>query len=312
MRSLIVTTAIVFIINFALQVGLDFALSPNNGNIIVSDALKIDSVNCSQTILLTNYQKKTIYGIEFYSNKGVIDSVYRNDKIKIVKIDNNKFRIAKLYPQMNITLMVTMKNKIDSDQPNIIPLNHEEFQFLYNKSSELGEDKVNWVTISINCGVAACFFALLWHFLDKKLQERLKMSKERFNGIELEFKEKNRLLKEEITELKDRIKITGKSIKESQKKADKHSANIDSLRIAWAKIRLLLIRQVRDLKKENEFYKSLLSDVVEKSNGKIEINRLEELVKNALQTHSTRINVEKDGALVDTIANILTQNKIEE
>jgi hypothetical protein len=311
MRTLIVTAVVSFLINFILQFLIDLTLDTNNGNIIVSDPVKIDSINYVQTILISNYQSKTINGLEFYSNKGIIDSVYKEDKIKIIKNGTSKFQISKLYPQTNTTITVFLKNKVDSNYPTITSLNHKEYKFLFNKSSEFEEDVINWLTILINCLSISVVYTLFIHFADVNNKKHIAKANERLDEREEIYKAKDEILESRSKEFEAQMVTTRNEIKDIKDEIQQKIDETRRLENSWAKIKLLLIRQVRDLKKENEFYKSLLSNVVEKSNGKIEMNRLEELIKDVLQTHSARINIEKDAKLIDAIANILSVKKSE-
>lgn len=311
MRTLIVTVAITFLINFVLQIIIDIAIDKDHGKITVSDPVKIDSTSYVQTILISNYQSKTINGLEFYSNKGIIDSVYKEDKIKIIKNDKSKFQISKLYPQINTTLTVFLKSGTDENYPTIIPLNNKEFNFLFGKSSSFEEEIIDWITILINCIIISIMYSLFSHFVDKNNEKRLKRVTDKTNGTISRLEEENKVLEGKTKELNQKIRSTESNIDTVSEKIQEKTLEFKRLSNSWVKIRILLIRQVRDLKKENEFYKSLLSNVVEKSNGKIEMNRLEELIKDVLQTHSTNINVEKDAKLIDAIANILSEKKSE-
>ena len=68
------------------------------------------------------------------------------------------------------------------------------------------------------------------------------------------------------------------------------------------------MRRTRDLKKENDFYKSLISEMVQKTGKQLDEKMLQDIVCNTLKTHSTKANFDMELDSVDIIASIIKDN----
>jgi hypothetical protein len=272
------------------------------GEIITTESIQIDSVNYVQTILIHNYQDKTIQNIDFQTNNGTISKVLSSSVINITNKSENGFTISKVYPQSNLTITMQLHRELKNNKiPMVIPMNHKEFALNLKKSEEsIPEIKIRWAEIIINCVVVSLIFAFFMHY----------------------FEERNKRISNELKEVENKRKELGNELKNSSDKAEQRNSvahaeikkvekRLQEVKEFWMKIRLLLMKQVRDLKNENAFYRSLLLNVIKNSEIKSNNKELQDIVRNTLKTYSANIDVEKELDTVEIITSIINKNNIE-
>jgi hypothetical protein len=286
MRNLIITTVAVFLLNFLTQAGIDYFFAEKNGDIIIADPIKTDSLGFSQTIFLSNYQKKSIENLEFYTKNGSIIKVLSNNTLKIKILSDKKFIIEKIYPSSTATVQIDFINpNINNiDEPYVLPLNHEDFSIAFQKASELKKQAlIDWRSILINSLFVSIVFAVTMNHFDKRVN---KLSQNLDAGI-VERKE----LKAELALNLEKAEKTAKE-----------------LRSTVVKLRMLLMAKARDLKTENDFYRNLISSMI-KNGEKHEEEKIHELVQQHFKTYSTNADFIKEFETIEVIAHIVKKGE---
>lgn len=292
MKKIIFSTITVFILNTILQVIVNAFVGNVNGNIIISEPIKVDSISYSQTIVISNYKKNSFENIDFSTKNGQIINLFSSGQIILKTKSNNLFTIEKLYPLSNTTIKIDYsRTKSDTGAPNIIPLNSEDFSFEIQKSTDLKPNKLDWISILINCFMISLVFGLFIMYRDtqdEKLMVRIRESENRFKKYEEESVQKFSDSKVELDKL--------------QSKTNKYFES-------WTKLRILLMKRTRDLQTENSFYRSLIINMVQKNVKEFEIDKLQDVIRENLKTYSTKANFDKELSTIDVIASILKDNE---
>jgi|GEM_PF-6388391 len=295
MKNVIITAILIFIVNFIMQISLDYFLTKENGQIISSASVKVDSLHYSQTLLVSNYQKKSIENLEFSTTKGSIADIVSNGSIITKKISEKKFLIEKLYPFSNITIRVDLlKPSANSeDEPDVQPLNFSENDLVFQKVNDFKQKiKIDWLNILINCLVISIIFGFFFYFFDRES-----------NKLYVSIAE----TKKDAQELSNEL---DKNRKQNFKKIDNAEKNIRTFKESYTKLKILLLKKTRDLQKENDYYKTLLKSIITKNQNKINQEDIEDLVRDHLKTFSTKGKIDSSLDEIDVIANII-ENKHE-
>ncbi|MEI6348739.1 MAG: hypothetical protein WCP69_12400 [Bacteroidota bacterium] len=292
MKNVILSTVIIFVINLFLQIFVSQFSNTDKGLIITSEPIKEDSIHYIQTMIVSNYEQKTINNLEFIIENAEIESIYTSNKCKI-KQEKNKLCLLELYPKANITIYLSLVAEKNLDgNPNLIPLNNLDHSIKYVQSSELKRaSEIPWIGSIILSGLVSLIYYLIAFYLYlkfTKIQERLTETSKKLTSIQ----DKDIIINEN-----HETKLS--NIENKMRKIEASSS----------KIRLLLLTRIRDLKKENDFYREIIKDVAKKtSEAGFNIKEIFELVTDKLKTYSTRANIEKELSQIDVIASILKNN----
>lgn len=283
MKKIIYSTLITFVINLILQVSVNYFTAEKNGEIIVSNPLRIDSVNYSQTIIISNYEGKTIENLEFSISNGKISSLLCNNPISYKLINNNNFQIEKIYPKTNNTIQINfVSTNVDpNEKAEVKALNYSDYNLTSIKSSDFSlKQTFDWRTIILNCVLVSLIYGIFFYFFLESTEKSIKRIEDKNKDLEV------------------RVTQTRKSLDEVT-----NDSKIQKNRLA--KVKLLLLKKSTDLKIENQYYKSLIKSIIENSKATIDKEKLENLIRTHLKTYTTKSGIDIEIDSIDIIASIV-------
>lgn len=218
----------------------------------------------SKTILINNFKKQSISGLEFRSSNGTLLKLNSDTNLEYEKIttgESQKIIIKQIYPSTNNTLTFIFKRE-GQKEPNIVPLNYQDFDLNLYESGTLKWNYAKFlIETSINSFIIAILGMIGYYFLDLKLKE--------LNG---------------------KIKTAKVDTEKSNSKADKLNERIN----AFMKFRLVYLSRLRDYDRENKFYKQLIINIFKNSESKIDDEKLKELITKELKTFLTKKDAENE------------------
>lgn len=281
MKKIFLGAVIVFITNLILQGVISYFLNRNSGEIIVSDLMKQDSITYTQNIIICNFEKKSIENIEFRIENGILKN-YLSDKEIVVENSTRGIIIFKtLYPERNYTIQLEIKrNESSLKEPIVYSLNHQEKNFKLNKASEINNDNTPLIlSVLSNSIIMAILYAIFYYYIETKINE----------------------LK---TSVKSKEEVASKAIE----KANELEVIINKFKNNNLKYRILNNRELKDLKKENDFYQYLISKLIENKES-IRPDQIYDFITQELKTYGVKSNKIGNLGVVDIITEILKDDK---
>lgn len=288
MKNIIVSTALVFLVNLILQVSIDYFLDQEKGQILILEPIAQNDTTYHQNIIISNYQSSSLKNIELFITEGRVKSLHSNkreNKHSIQRVGTDKFVIETLYANSNIVIDFEISISSKSTKPTIVPLNHKDLDLSVKSSQEsLEPRKIMWLSVLINCSSIALLFAFFTYYQDQRI-----------NNLKKHNKKIKDFQNERSIDLEQRVNDRSSELKRAR-------SEVKELQSTWAKARILLLNQIRDLKKENDFYRRITELLVKRISPKVRIKDLEDIITSQLKTFSTKGNITKELQNIDIIA----------
>jgi len=269
---------IAVIIGLIFQFGMTTLVSMIfiKGEIIKEDVLKVDSVNYRVNLIINNYSDKSINGIKLHVSDGIIKS-YLSNKFISLESKNNIVKLSEISANKNYIIQLDLisdtKNK--SAIPNFEILNYNDLGLNYKESGDLHRDYVSNI---INAIIYAIIFFVFYYLSSRETSKSFKKMEE---------------VKDESKKLEFRI--------------TKAEHNLNKYLVSFGKTRLLYLRELRDYKKENIFYRQLIDKIIGKQKDNSSVDYAE-IITSELKTFSTKKTEPYTYDTIDIIAD-LTKEK---
>lgn len=277
MKKIIINTIILFVINFTLT-GLTKLFFVEQGEIIMSSNVLIDSATYSKTILINNFKKKSISGLEFRGTNGNIIKLYSDNNLEYEITTagaSQKVTIKNIYPSTNNTVTFILKPN-SQREPNIVPINHFDSDLNLYESGTLKWNYLKFIIeTSINSFLIAMIGMIGYYFIDLKMNE----------------------LSEKLA-----------NAKIETEKASIRTSKLDERLNSFIKFRIVYLARLRDFSKENRFYKNLIQSFFKNSNPKISDEKFNELITKELKTFLTHQDAEKEIESFETLNKLFTDS----
>lgn len=265
-------------------------IHPTKGEIVKNELVKIDSVNYQLNLIVCNYDDKTANGLVFQINNASLDGYNSNLYLSIENKDKRCIKISNIYPKKNYSINLHLKqNPSSKAEPTVEPLNVDDLKFKYKEIGDLDDGYINLILqVILSSMVYAIFYGITSYAQDKRSKERIEY-----------FDKKNNVFYKEKEKLEKEIETSNKKIEHLDTYVNK---NVNS----FSKFKLLYNRELRDCRKENDFYKDLIKRLVkERSDDKIDYEALKKIISDELKTYTTKGFKSIDIDTVDVIAEIV-------
>lgn len=281
---ILVTSLIMGAITFIGQM----YLGKNNVEIFISDKLQESDTSYIQSISIINYKSYEVSDVSFYLPDASIRKLINDSSIDIKK-SNNKFIINKIYSKSNNTITVKFldpNNK--SDGIKCLMEGHSGYDVIYGDETNYFRN-INYFLVILN----AIFLALIL------------LAVNFFKNYTIYLLElKSDSLKEDIANSKEMDQENKRKIEElnlSRKELDKR---IETTNSRIGRLKIISYKQIADLRKENDYYKNLLNELIRES--KLDSNLdIHTTVTKTLKTYTTQSKFVNENNVLEELSILL-------
>lgn len=290
LKNSVLPGLIITLLNFLISIFSNYYNSNENGILEISEPIELSDGEYLQTIIINNFSNTLLGNIKFY----------QSDSLKVLNIEKSNFDVElnkralianEILPKSKNTLIIHYLSSAGIS--GFVPVNFEEIGLIYEKNKTPFLNKIK-TTFFANL-ILFFFIVPFFIYFENQAENRKKIWDERLrNAIEASQNNKD-LLASARNDLND--------LRESY----------NLLRNKNTKTRLLLFKHVRDLKKENEFYRYSLKRLLDLL-SKADTNNLDipNLITNYLKTHSTKsVKIEDSIEYIDIIEDVLKEKSKE-
>jgi hypothetical protein len=285
-KNAVLPSFIIFGINLIFSFFINNIFYNENGVIDISRSIKVKEMEYKQSILISNLSTDLVKNIIFSGTDSLIVLNVEKSNLELI-VKGNTLVVNNILPKRNESIIITYRSNTENN--GFIPINYKDLNFKDNSMKTSFFDKIRENLVSSL--FLLLFGIIVFGYINNQfLREREINQKKLSNTIEtIEYQ--NRLSKQNtilINELKEDNKFTNSRL---------------------TKIRILLFKQVQDLKTENNFYKYLLKKILEtKFKEDLKMDDLTNIITKNLNTYSTKsLDLEKSIGYIDVVTQILKE-----